>query len=334
MTEVEGTILAERNQSIRSFSRRFEYLRQGLWLPILVVLALALFFSVMTDTFMTVRNASALSGQSASLLIACLGATFVIMMGSIDLSVGAIVILTASLSVKIMNQFDLFYSIIPVALVIGAALGLLNGMIYVFGRIQSFVVTLGTLSIFTGIALNLLGGRALEIKNFDFGSVSYGQLIHNVPNMALWAVGAWILTIFIATQTRFGRYMYLIGGGETVARTAGVPVERFKLYAFALSGAMAGLAAILLAARIGSAGPSLGTDLLLNSLAAIVVGGTALSGGVGGPHRTMIGVLIIALLDNGLNLMGVGDFSQMVVKGLVVIVAVLVSRGPKSVTAK
>jgi ribose/xylose/arabinose/galactoside ABC-type transport system permease subunit len=331
---MEGTVSGIKNQTVLNFSRRFERLRQGFWLPILVVLALLLFFSVMTDTFMTVRNASALSGHTAALLIACLGATFVIMMGSIDLSVGAMVLLTASLSVKVMNQLELFYSIILIAIVIGAALGLLNGMVYVFGRIQSFVVTLGTLSIFTGIALNLLGGRAVEIRNFDFGIISYGQLIPNVPNIALWALGAWIATIFIATRTRFGRYMYLIGGGETVARTAGVPVERFKLYAFALSGAMAGLAAILLAARIGSAGPSLGSDLLLNTLAAIVVGGTALSGGVGGPHRTMIGVLIIAILDNGLNLMGVGDFSQMVIKGLVVIAAVLVSRGPRSAIAK
>lgn len=319
---------------LRNTGQRFEHFRQGPWLPLLVVITLILFFSLTTDTFLTGRNASALSGQTASLLIACLGATFVITMGSIDLSVGAIVLLTAALSVKIMNQFDIFYVTIVVAISIGAVLGLINGLVYVHGRIQSFVVTLGSLSIFTGIALYLMEGRAIEISNFDFGSIAYGQMIPAVPNIALWALGAWLLAMFISAQTRFGRYMYLIGGGESVARTAGVPVERYKVYAFALSGAMAGLAAILLAARIGSAGPSLGSDLLLNTLAAIVVGGTALSGGIGGPQRTMIGVLIVAILDNGLNLMGVGDYTQMIVKGAVVIAAVLISRGPKAVTVK
>ena len=126
--------------------------------------------------------------------------------------------------------------------------------------------------------------------------------------------------------TRFGRYMYIIGGGEAVATTEGIPVRRYKIYAFMLSGMMAGLAGALAVARLGTAGPTLGQDLLLNTLAAIVVGGTSLSGGVGGVHRTLIGVLIIALLDNGLNLMGVNQYTQMMVKGAVVIAAVLVGQ--------
>jgi ribose/xylose/arabinose/galactoside ABC-type transport system permease subunit len=129
--------------------------------------------------------------------------------------------------------------------------------------------------------------------------------------------------------------MFIIGGGEAVARTTGIPVRRYKVMAFALSGMMAGLAGALAVARLGTAGPTLGQDLLLNSLAAIVVGGTSLSGGVGGVHRTLIGVLIIALLDNGLNLMGVNQYSQMMVKGAVVIAAVLVGQDrSKSVVMK
>jgi ribose transport system permease protein len=120
--------------------------------------------------------------------------------------------------------------------------------------------------------------------------------------------------------------MYIIGGGETVARTSGIPVGRYKVCAFALSGLLAGVGAILAVARLGAAGPSLGSDLLLNNLAAIVVGGTSLAGGTGGPHRTLIGVLIIAILDNGLNLMGVSQYTQMMIKGVVVIVAVLISQ--------
>lgn len=300
--------------------------RSGFWLPGLVVLALVVFFSVETSSFATIRNVTALSAQAAGLLIACLGSTFVVMMGSIDLSVGAIVTLTGALGVRIMNAYGLGLTILPIAALIGGMLGVLNGVIYVRGGIQSFVATLGTLSIFTGIALNLLSGRAIEFADYDFGDVAIAQAVPHVPNIALWAVGAWLVVVVVSQRTRFGRYMYLIGGGETVARTAGVPVDRFKIYAFGLSGLMAGLAAILLVARLGSAGPSLGSDLLLNTLAAIVVGGTSLAGGVGGPQRTLVGVLIIAILDNGLNLMSVSEYTQMIVKGAVVIAAVLMSR--------
>lgn len=322
-------LVVDRPASARAgvaFRARFSDIRKGFWLPSFVVLALIAFFSAETSSFATIRNVTALSGQAASLLIACLGSTFVVMMGSIDLSVGAIVVLTGALGVKIMNAYGLGLSILPVAALIGGALGLINGLIYVRGRIQSFVVTLGTLSIFTGVALNLLDGRAVEFSNFDFGDVAIAQAVPHLPNIALWAIGAWLVVVFISQRTRFGRYMYLIGGGETVARIAGVPVDRFKVYAFGLSGLMAGLSAILLVARLGSAGPSLGSELLLDTMAAIVVGGTSLAGGVGGPQRTLVGVLIIAILDNGLNLMGVSEYTQMIVKGAVVIAAVLVSR--------
>jgi len=126
--------------------------------------------------------------------------------------------------------------------------------------------------------------------------------------------------------------MYIIGGGEAVARNAGIPVRRYKIYAFVLSGAMAGLAGALAVARLGAAGPTLGTDLLLNTLAAVVVGGTSLSGGVGGVQRTLIGVLIITLLDNGLNLMDVNQYIQNVIKGAVVIAAVLISQDRSKLT--
>jgi len=120
--------------------------------------------------------------------------------------------------------------------------------------------------------------------------------------------------------------IYLIGGGEIVARNSGIPVRRYKVYAFTLSGLFAGFGGVLAVARLGAAGPTLGQDLLLNSLAAIVVGGTSLSGGVGGPDRTLLGVLIITILDNGLNLLGVRSYPQLVIKGAVVIAAVLISQ--------
>ncbi|WP_283176676.1 ABC transporter permease [Gemmobacter sp. 24YEA27] len=304
----------------------FAKVETSLWFPIGVVLALFVFFSFATDSFATLRNFSAVSGQAATLLIVCLGATFIVLMGSIDLSVGAIVLLVGAVSVSVLNALNIGWLVIPFAALVGAGLGLVNGLIYTRGKIPSFIVTLGTLSVFSGIALTLLDGRAIQFNAPGLENISIGQWIPRLPNIALWAILAWVVLVVIGSRTRFGRYMYLIGGGEQVARTAGVPVERYKLYAFALSGLLAGFGAILAVARLGAAGPSLGSDLLLNSLAAIVVGGTSLAGGVGGVHRTLIGVLIIAILDNGLNLMGVSQFLQMIIKGLVVIAAVLVSR--------
>jgi ribose transport system permease protein len=297
-----------------------------LWLPVGVVVALALIFSFASSAFPTVRNLTIVSAQASTLLIVCTGATFVVLMGSIDLSVGAVVLLVGAISAKIENSSGIGASIILVAAVLGGLLGLLNGLTYAYGAVPSFVVTLGSLSIFNGLGLQILQGRAISVNSGALDTIAIGQWIPRVQNIAIFAFGVWVIGVFIAQRTRFGRYMYLIGGGESVARNSGVPVRRYKLYAFILSGLIAGFGGILAVARSGAAGPTLGEDLLLNSLAAIVVGGTSLSGGIGGPHRTLLGVLIISILDNGLNLLGVTAYPQLVIKGAVVISAVLVSQ--------
>lgn len=301
-------------------------LRNSIWLPIAVVVALIVFFSLATDAFLSLRNATAIFGQASALLIACAGASFVILMGSIDLSVGAIVLLVGAVTVLTLNTADIGVLAVLVAMACGGLLGAVNGTVFALGRIPSFVVTLGTLSVFSGIALQLLQGRALRFDSASFENLAIGQWIPNIPNIAVFAIGAWALMSLVGMKTRFGRYMYIIGGGEAVAATAGIPVRRYKIYAFVVSGVLAGLAGSLAVARLGAAGPTLGQDLLLNTLAAIVVGGTSLSGGIGGVHRTLIGVVIIALLDNGLNHMGVNQYAQMVIKGCVVVAAVLIGQ--------
>jgi ribose transport system permease protein len=298
----------------------------SLWLPLGVVIVLTIFFSLTSTAFASVRNLTIVSAQASTLLIVCIGATFVVLMGSIDLSVGAVVLLVGAVSVKIQNGTGIGGSIILVAAILGGLLGLLNGIIYAYGAVPSFVVTLGSLSIFSGVALQILEGRSISFESEALDTIAIGQWIPPFQNIALCAITIWGVGVLIAERTRFGRYMYLIGGGENVARNSGIPVKRYKVYAFILSGLVAGLGGLMAVARLGAAGPTLGQDLLLNSLAAIVVGGTSLSGGVGGPHRTLLGVLIIAILDNGLNLLGVSAYPQLVIKGAVVIAAVLVSQ--------
>ena len=302
---------------------------RGTWLPVIVVVALVIAFSWMSPTFFTWRNFSATSGEAATLLIASLGASFVILMGSIDLSVGAVVLLVATVAVALLQHFqssDLGFLVLPFGAVLGGLLGAFNGAICVLGRVPSFVVTLGTLSVFTGTALSILAGATIMFDLPFFETLSLAQSIPHLPNIALCAVVLWLVFIFIGIWTRFGRFALLIGGGEVVARTAGLPVDRYRVYAFTLSGATAGLAGIFAMSRLGAVGPTLGVDLLLNTIAAIVVGGTSLAGGIGGVQRTFIGVAIITILNDGLNLLGMGEYWQMVIKGFVVVGAVLISQ--------
>ena len=236
--------------------RRLKF--DGMALPVLVVIGLIIFFSLGSEAFLTLRNLTAISGQASALLIACLGATFVILMGSIDLSVGAIVLFVGAVTVKALNMFDLGVGAVFVGIIVGATLGGANGLVFAFGRIPSFVVTLGSLSVFTGFAWEILKGRALRFDSLPFEELAIGQLIPRFPNIALIAIIVWAFMVVLCFASRFGRFMYIIGGGEAVASTAGIPVRRYKILAFMLSGAMAGLAGAMSVARLGTAGPTLG----------------------------------------------------------------------------
>jgi len=283
---------------------------------------MVMFFSVRADSFLTVRNLTLLSGDSGILLLAALGATFVVVMGSIDLSVGAAVMLTgAILSVVISAGVTSPLVVVSISVAVGSVLGLVNGMIFAYGRVPSFIATLGTLSLFSGLGLTILNGQARMIDAPGVQDLAVGQLIPHVQNPALIALGVFVLYWFIGSRTRFGLYLYAIGGNEHVVQLSGVRVNRYKVLAFVASGVTVALAGLLLMARLSSSGPTAGSTTLLDALAAIVVGGTALSGGVGGVARTVLGVLIVTVLANGLNQMGVDDFIQSMVKGGVIVVA-------------
>ncbi len=322
MSEVKtARALPAVSAAIRSIGRD-----RGMWLPLFVVIALIVIFAIASPPFLSWRNFSAITGEGATLLIASLGASFVVLMGSIDLSVGAIVLLVGSVCVSILANHDYGLMILPLAALLGAVLGGVNGFICVAGRVPSFVVTLGSLSVFTGIALSILSGQAIMFDSSSLDVLAMGHVVPHLPNIALCALVLWLLCVAIVIWTKFGRFALIIGGGETVARISGLPVGRYKIMSFAFSGVMAGIAAVFAMARLDAVGPTLGQDLLLNSIAAIVVGGTSLAGGVGGVHRTFIGVAIISLLNNGLNLLGFGPYWQMVIKGAVVVIAVLVGQ--------
>jgi len=293
-------------------------------LPIAVLAALVLFFSVRSDAFLSAANLTLLSGQAGVLLLVALGATLVVLTGSIDLSVGAVVLLTSAIVGTVLaGGVTSAWVALAIALAVGVVAGGLNGVVFAYGRVPSFITTLGSLSVFSGIALLLLDGRAVPFAAPNVERLSTGQLIPNVQNAALIALVALAVVWLLSRRTSFGLYVYAIGGNEEVVRLAGIKVARIKAATLVLSGVTAAVAGLLLAGQLGAAGPSLGSTSLLDSVAAIAIGGTALSGGRGGVARTLLGVLLLVVLSNGLNQLGVQSFTQTVIKGLVIIVAVV-----------
>jgi ribose transport system permease protein len=317
----EAHVLAEPDTAPRtSILGRFNVVRDIL--PLAALLALVLYFSVRADAFLSAANLTLISGQAGILLLASLGATLVIIAGSVDLSVGSIALLTGAVLASLINAgVGNPILILLVAIAVGAAIGLLNGVVFAYGRVPSFIATLGTLSLFAGIGLTLLQGSTINFTNQGIRDLAIGQLIPNVQNAALIAIVAFFVVWFFARRTRFGLYVYAVGGNERVVELAGVSTRRVKVLILVVSGITAGLAGLLLTAQLGAAGPTTGSTILLDSVAAIVIGGTALSGGVGGVGRTVLGVLILTVLSNGLNQIGAADYTQTIIKGLVIIVA-------------
>lgn len=254
--------------------------------PSLAFVALFLAFSVLSPSFLTVENALNILRQSCNLLVVALAGTFVIVSGSIDISVGSVMSLTGMTGALLISRYGDWS--LPLALLFGVACGAANGFLFAYARLPSFLVTLGTLFVIQGVTNLASGGAALAVQpDSVFGRIFGGQ-IGLFPAAAFWALGLAALAAFVARRTKFGRYMYAIGAGENVARLSGVPVRRFKFYAFLVSGTLAGLAGVLLLFRLQGGDPNMGTPFLLPAIAAVVVGGTPLTGGLGGPVRTLL----------------------------------------------
>lgn len=318
-----------RSRSLRPY---YAILAQLVALAVLIA-----FFAIQNPLFFSIDNFQNIGRQSSVLMLVALGGTLVIMIGSIDLSVGAIATLSTLVTAIMIDSarpfladtagFDpgaVFSWIVALAAgtAVGALAGVANGTLLVYAKVPSFLATLGMLSVLSGISGHVSGGQSIIFQDWDFTDMVNGAIIFSLPTVSFVAILFAAVLSFVALRMRFGRYLYAIGGGEVVASNSGVPIARFKIYAFVVCGATCGLAGALLAGQVGAGSMTAGDALLLDSIAAIVMGGTALSGGVGGPHRTILGVLLIAVLSNGMDVTEVGGFTQDIVKGLVIIIAV------------
>jgi ribose/xylose/arabinose/galactoside ABC-type transport system permease subunit len=298
----------------------FERLRQ--WFPIGLLLVLCLGFAVTSDRFLTLNNGLIILQQSAVLLVAAVAMTFVVVNGSIDLSVGSIVALSALGTAALAGDMGV-WAVLP-ALGIGLACGIINGTLFSYGKVPSFIVTLGTMVIFRGLVLLYTKGAPVSITDRDFLLFYTGRTM-GVPNTVLIAVLATVLAAVIFNQTVFGREVRAVGGGEKVSLLSGIRANRVKFGVFALCGMLCGLAGLLQASRTMAATAQLAQGLELDVIAAVVVGGTPLTGGIGRIRGTVLGVLIIAILSNGMNMTGVDPYLQNILKGIVLIAAVFLT---------
>jgi len=290
--------------------------------PILLLAGLCIVFSLLSDRFLTVNNGLIVLQQSAVLMVAALAMTFVIVNGSIDLSVGSTVALSALATAAASAQMGAF-AIVP-ALIVGFGCGFVNGILFAYGKIPSFIVTLGTLVVYRGIVLLFTKGAPVSISNPDF-LFAYASRSWGIPHAVLIALVTLIIVAVVFNHTVFGREVRAVGGGERVALLSGIPVNKVKLGVFVLCGTLCGLAGLLQASRTMAATAQLAQGLELDVIAAVVVGGTPLTGGIGRIRGTVLGVMIIAILSNGMNMIGMDPYLQNIIKGAVLIAAVFLT---------
>ena len=285
---------------------------------------LCAFFAFNSPYFLTYDNALVIGDQIATLGVISAGATLVIISGGIDLSVGSVIALAA----VVMGVFYQYHGIpLPIAIVCGllagVAVGFLNGLLVTRGQIAAFIATLATMTAARGVANMMTNG--VQVSNYP----SWFDGLATDRYLGLSVCTAVLILVFIAVGTYLsrrpgGRQVYAVGGNETVARLAGINVDLVKLKVYVLTGFLSAVGGIMLASRLDSATPSLGLGMELQVIAAVVIGGASLSGGVGTMGGTVLGVLIIGILSNGLNIMGVSQFAQQVIIGIVIAGAVMI----------
>lgn len=296
--------------------------------PILLLVALGAAFAFASPRFLQFNNLMIVAQQAVVLLVAALGMTFVIIAGSIDLSVGAIVALSALVSATMSGSLGVL-AVLPACL-LGLLAGLVNGVLVAKGKVPSFIVTLGTMVVYRGIVLFFTRGAPVSIENEAFLDVYSGRSF-SVPHSVLIAVVLVAITAVVLNLTVFGREVRAIGGGERIAFLTGIKVDRVKMVVFGLVGLLCGMAGLLQAARSMAATAQLGEGLELDAIAAVVVGGTPLTGGVGSIQGTILGALIITILSNGMNIIGLDPYFQNIIKGLVLILSVFVTIDRKKI---
>jgi ribose transport system permease protein len=321
---VKGQSPAQRQSRIEHKERMQTLMRTAGMLPVLILLCIA--FGVVTDAFFSLQNVSIVAQQAAINVVLAAGMTFVILTGGIDLSVGSVLAASAVTALIASNIPGWGLLGIPAALGVGLVFGLINGALIALLRLPPFIVTLGSLTAVRGIARLIGHDTTIFNPQLSFAFIGNDTVL-GVPWLVIIAIAVVIVSWFILRRTVLGLRIYSVGGNPEAARLSGIKVWGIQLFVYAASGVLAGLGAVMSAARLYAAnGLQLGQSYELDAIAAVILGGTSFVGGVGSIVGTLIGALIIAVLTNGLVLLGVSDIWQYIIKGLVIIGAVALDR--------
>lgn len=316
---------AEARQGAQAHKQRMRTILQvaGM-LPVLILLAI--FFQVTTDRFFSFQNISIVAQQAAINIVLAAGMTFVILTAGIDLSVGSILAASAMIAIIASHIPDWGMLGIPAALGIGLAFGLANGILIAAMRLPPFIVTLGSLTAVRGIARLMGADTTVFNPQLPFAFIGNGTLF-GIPWLVIIALAVVVISWIVLRRTVLGNRIYAVGGNPDAARLAGIKVWQILLFVYATSGLLSGLGGVMSAARLYAAnGLQLGQSYELDAIAAVILGGTSFTGGIGSIWGTLIGALIIAMLSNGLILLGISDIWQYIIKGLVIIGAVALDR--------
>jgi ribose/xylose/arabinose/galactoside ABC-type transport system permease subunit len=297
--------------------------KYGIYLTLVLLIVI---MTLLSDTFLTSVNIFNVLRQISITAIIALGMTFVIITSGIDLSVGSTLAFSGVLATSLAHPGDypLFVPIL-VGICVGGAIGLINGILIAKTGLAPFIVTLGMTSIARGSAMLYTGGRPVIDLSAEYAYIGKG-MIWKIPVPVFIFLGLIVILYVVLHKTRFGRHVYALGGNELSAVVSGINIERIKMAVYVIVGLLAGVSSIILSARTNSGAPNAALGYELDAIAACVIGGTSLQGGRGSIAGTVVGALIIGIVNNGLDLMNVSSYLQQVVKGLIIIVAVLIDR--------
>ncbi len=295
-------------------------------LPVIALVLVFVGLSIISPFFLNLSNLQGLVNDSATLMLCAFGMTLVILVGEIDLSVGAVTSFLGVMLALALGAGLAWPLGAVIVLLAGILIGIVNGAITVYGDIPSFIVTLGMMSVVTGLSYVLIGGIAVPIADVAFLDLLYFVQILGLPVNFFIVLVCFVAAAFLRSRMVVGREMVAVGLNRDAANMSGIRVRRVRMFAFAAMGLLVGIGAVLAAARLGSGAPNSFPSLTLDVIAAVVIGGASLFGGRAWMWRTLVGALLIAVLNNGMNLLNIESSLQFTIKGALILVAVLIDQ--------
>jgi ribose/xylose/arabinose/galactoside ABC-type transport system permease subunit len=313
----------------RPWYRRYAFKQYSAIL--IVLIGLIVIGTVLSyQSFFTLTNFTNIIRQASIIGIVVIGATFILISGGIDLSVGSNLILSSCSAALVLTQTGNPLLAILLALAVGTAVGLLNGFLVMRFKIASFIVTLGIGQISLGLAMFITGNKIISISDKVFSGIGSSYIFGFLPMPAFICILVVIAGILIEKKSTLGRYIYAIGGNEEASKLSGIDVNKFKVIVFSMGGLFIGLAAVVQLGRMSAASNQIGTGAELEAISAAVIGGTAITGGYGSVIGSIVGVVILQILNNILNMMNVPSYSQLLLKGIILIGAIIIYQKQQS----